>query len=121
MGDNGKPLGDRELMLAKKKQQQRELAVPEEDDDLLEDEPGLFDRFSTSRKSISKSAGRRGNEDTMSLNDLNLEKKKGDWRSRLASKFKKASDYDLDDGSSSRKVTRKKHCCHDKAATFLFL
>ena len=57
---------------------------------------GLFDRFSKSRKTLTRNSikKKKEDEDTKSLNEVSLEKKSSitsDWRSRLASKFKKSS------------------------------
>ena len=95
---DGKTLGDRELALKKKKASNLDLS---QEDNLDEDELGIFERFSNARKTLTRSSVRSPNKDadTLSLNDANLEKsQKGDWRSRLASKFKKSSvDYDMSD------------------------
>eukprot|EP00095_Tigriopus_kingsejongensis_P005218 maker-scaffold408_size180710-snap-gene-0.43 protein:Tk05218 transcript:maker-scaffold408_size180710-snap-gene-0.43-mRNA-1 annotation:"hypothetical protein SINV_13681" len=103
LGGDGKPLGDRELLIKKNRASSADVSAPM---DNLDDELGLFDRFSTARKSISKSSLRRkGDEDTMSLNDLNLDKKSGkpDWRSRLANRFKKAGDnYDIQEAENRK-------------------
>lgn len=100
-GDGNKPLGDRELMLKKNRASNVDVSKAEQEEEL-----GLFDRFSTARKSISKGSVRRKlDEDTMSLNDLNLEKKsvKADWRARLANRFKKGDqNYDIQEAESRK-------------------
>ncbi|CAB4065054.1 unnamed protein product [Lepeophtheirus salmonis] len=65
-----------------------------DDDDLGS---GLFDRFSNARRTLTRGSIRRREEDegdTKSLNDMSPDKSKSskaDWRSRLASKFKKSN------------------------------
>ena len=99
---HGKPLGDREIMLKKKKEQNGDqntdpqaATTPTSPQDDMGN--GLFDRFSKSRKTLTRSSirGKKNDEDTKSLNEVSLNEKKSsitsDWRSRLASKFKKSS------------------------------
>lgn len=97
LNGDGKPLGDRELLLRKK------MANPEEDVEEDPDEYGLFDRFSTARKTLNRGKKKDADEDCKSLNDMSLAQDKrssslGDWKSRLANKFKKtgtSDQYDL--------------------------
>ena len=82
LGSSGdKPLGDREMLLKKKKN--ADLNSPEDED------VGIFDRFSAARKTLTRNK-KSEDPDTKSLNEVSFsEKKSSDWRSRLASKFKK--------------------------------
>ncbi len=86
----------RELMLKKNRASSADLRGHEDDEDGLGS--GLFDRYSNARRSVvvSKRDRSGGEEDTRSLAaDLAGggggpgERKKSDWRSRLASKFKR--------------------------------
>ena len=97
----GKPLGDRELIIKKKKESNTDLSEGRRTTTDLEDDlgSGLFDRFSTARKTIGRNSIRRKkDEEEQNNNDLEADKKlKGDnWRSKIANKFRKSSDsYDL--------------------------
>jgi hypothetical protein len=54
LGD-GKPLGDRELMLKKKRTSNTDLSSPDEAKDIEDDlGNGLFDRFSSARKTLTR-------------------------------------------------------------------
>ncbi|XP_040568629.1 uncharacterized protein form3 isoform X3 [Lepeophtheirus salmonis] len=97
LGSEGaRPLGDRELILRRKKASTNDISSPQDidDDDLGS---GLFDRFSNARRTLTRGSIRRREEDegdTKSLNDMSPDKSKSskaDWRSRLASKFKKSN------------------------------
>ena len=116
VGGDGKPLGDREIMLKKQQQRSMEEAEAEAAKRELEDElgSGLFDRFSAARKTLTRGSVRKkredGDGDTKSLNEVALNEQKkssGDWRSRLASKFKKSSidHYDLNVGGDNEEGT----------------
>jgi hypothetical protein len=109
-GDGTKPLGDREMLLKKKRASTSDLAFDDNGREVVNGEDdmgnGLFDRFSAARKTLTRSSVRRkrDEEDTKSLNEAALsstpEKKTSitsDWKSKLASKFKKSSvdHYDL--------------------------
>merc|ERR1719431_2164502 len=69
----------------------------------LEDElgTGLFDRFSTARKTLTRgSLRKKKDEDTQSLNESQDKKSDGsNWKSKLASRFRKsnADQYDLEE------------------------
>ena len=96
LGSSDKPLGDREMLLKKKRASTSDLSASENNPDSEDIGNGLFDRFSAARKTLTRGSTRRKkeDEDTKSLNEsVNLEKKSSvsDWRSRLASKFKKSS------------------------------
>ena len=97
LGSSDKPLGDREMLLKKKRASTSDLSggANGADPDSEDIGNGLFDRFSAARKTLTRGSTRRkkDDEDTKSLNEVNLEKKSSvsDWRSRLASKFKKSS------------------------------
>ncbi len=98
---DGKPLGDRELMLKKNAAATDGESKPSEQDDLGS---GMFDRFSTARKTLNRGSIRRkvSEEAPPPADDepLSFEKKAsmGDWKTRLASKFKKGGGetYDLE-------------------------
>ena len=97
LGSSDKPLGDREMLLKKKRASTSDLSGGANGDNPDSEDigNGLFDRFSAARKTLTRGSTRRkkDDEDTKSLNEVNLEKKSSvsDWRSRLASKFKKSS------------------------------
>ena len=104
----GRPLGDRELVLKKKRESNTDLSEGRRAATDLEDElgSGLFDRFSSARKTLTRSSTRRskegsGGDDTTSLaapDDLADSKRKPDsnWRAKIANKFRKSSDsYDF--------------------------
>lgn len=104
---DGRPLGDRELVLKKKKASTNDLSgesQPTSND--LEDElgSGLFDRFSTARKTLGRgSVRKKKEEDTQSLHGDLVGDKKSDntnWRTKLASRFRKstAEQYDFEEG-----------------------
>ena len=107
LGSSGdKPLGDREIMLKKKRASTSDLSnnaenngdiSPTAEDDIGN---GLFDRFSAARKTLTRGSTRRKRdefpEDTKSLHEVPMDNQKkssitSDWRSRLASKFKKST------------------------------
>ena len=100
----GRPLGDRELVLKKKRESNTDLsegrrAATDLDDDLGN---GLFDRFSSARKTLTRNSMRRKNQEGeenggQSAND-DADKRKSDsnWRAKIANKFRKSSDsYDF--------------------------
>jgi len=97
-GDGGKPLGDRELAL-KKSANRSSLARQDEED---EDGVGQFDRYSAARRSVVRAK----DEDTKSLaGEIGSERrpsKGADWRSRLASKFKKGDQYTLSEEADNQ-------------------
>jgi len=101
---DGRPLGDRELAMKKKKASTNDLSVEgKKQSPDLEDElgAGLFDRFSNARKTLTRGSTRKKkDEDTLSLQgDLMGDRKNdGNWRSKLASRFRKsnADQYDLE-------------------------
>lgn len=81
---DGKPLGDRELILKKQQKGKEEL-----------DEEETFDRYSSVRRTLNKGSFRRKDSelDNMDVNaeDKKLPKVSSDWRNKLANKFKKNS------------------------------
>ena len=83
------------------------MANPEAEDVVVEDpdELGLFDRFSTARKTLNRGRKKDADEDCKSLNDMSLQDKRssslGDWKSRLANKFKKSGNHDQYDLADS--------------------
>jgi len=93
---DGKALGDRELVIKKKKESNNDLSEGRRAATDLEDElgSGLFDRFSSARKTLGRNSLRRKKEEE---EDEDSERKlKSDWRSKIANKFRKSSDsYDL--------------------------
>lgn len=109
---DGKPLGDRELMLKKNRTASLDVSsnAPDQDSDALGS--GLFDRFSSARKTLGRGSLRRrkdSDEDTKSLYDAGNERKSSkvgggsDWRAKLASKFKKTNGDQNNEENSSRK------------------
>jgi len=102
---DGRPLGDRELVLKKKKASNNDLSIegtkksPDLEDELG---AGLFDRFSNARKTLTRGSTRKKkDEDTLSLQGelMGDSKTDGNWRSKLASRFRKsnADQYDLEE------------------------
>ena len=65
LAGDGKPLGDRELIIKKKKESNTDLSEGRRAATDLEDElgSGLFDRFSTARKTIGRNSLRRKKEE----------------------------------------------------------
>lgn len=103
---DGRPLGDRELVIKKKKASTNDLSVDGRKAATdLEDElgSGLFDRFSNARKTLTRgSIRKKKDEDTQSLHgDLITDRKTtdGNWRNKLASRFRKGNSdqYDLEE------------------------
>ena len=101
---DGRPLGDRELIIKKKKASNNDLSVEGRKATTdLEDElgTGLFDRFSTARKTLTRGSMRKKkDEDTQSLHESQDKKSDGsNWKSKLASRFRKsnADQYDLEE------------------------
>merc|ERR1719474_2257696 len=101
---DGRPLGDRELIIKKKKASNNDLSVEGRKAATdLEDElgTGMFDRFSTARKTLTRGSMRKKkDEDTQSLNESQDKKSDGsNWKSKLASRFRKsnADQYDLEE------------------------
>ena len=86
-----KPLGDREMKLLKKKRAQSDA-----DAEATEDEVGLFDRFSSARKTLGRGSVRRGKSEDSLQEELSSSPDKkssvSDWRSKLASRFKSSRD-----------------------------
>eukprot|EP00092_Neocalanus_flemingeri_P032005 GFUD01034784.1.p1 GENE.GFUD01034784.1~~GFUD01034784.1.p1 ORF type:complete len:1576 (+),score=438.20 GFUD01034784.1:631-4728(+) len=101
---DGRPLGDRELIIKKKKASNNDLSAEGRKATTdLEDElgTGLFDRFSTARKTLTRGSQRKKkDEDTQSLHESQDKKSDGsNWKSKLASRFRKsnADQYDLEE------------------------
>lgn len=99
---DGRPLGDRELAMKKKRASNNDLSEGRRATTDLEDElgSGLFDRFSSARKTLNRSSIRKKkDEDTVSLSE-SLERKSdsSNWRNKLASRFRKSVvENDLED------------------------
>ena len=108
---DGRPLGDREMLLKKKKASEQDLSqtgIKASTD--LEEElgTGLFDRFSKARTTLTRgSVRKKKDEDTVSLGGMPREdsdRKSGDsWRDKLASRFRKsnADQYDLEEAEAA--------------------
>ena len=98
---DGKALGDRELVIKRKKESNTDLSEGRRAATDLEDElgSGLFDRFSSARKTLQgRSSLRRKKDEEEALIEQDTDKKlKSDnWRSKIANKFRKSSDsYDF--------------------------
>lgn len=99
LAGDGKPLGDRELVIKKKKESNTDLSEGRRAATDLEDDlgSGLFDRFSSARKTLGRNSTRRKNEeDEISLDDSEKKQKGDNWRAKIANKFRKSSDsYDF--------------------------
>merc|ERR1719336_1775179 len=99
---DGRPLGDRELAMKKKRASNNDLSEGRKSATDLEDElgSGLFDRFSSARKTLNRSSIRKKkDEDTVSLSE-SLERKSdsSNWRNKLANRFRKSVvENDLED------------------------
>jgi len=111
---DGRPLGDRELIIKKKKASNNDLSTEGRRAATdLEDElgSGLFERFSTARKTLTRgSMKKKREEDTQSLHDPQDRKSDGsNWKSKLASRFRKsnADQYDLEDIERANGLTSK--------------
>merc|ERR1719336_963920 len=83
---DGRPLGDREMLLKKKKASNSDLSEGRNAATDLEDElgSGLFDRFSSARKTLNKSSIRKKkDDDTISLSDATDRKSdNSNWRNK---------------------------------------
>ena len=124
LAGDGRPLGDRELVIKKKRESTTDLSTAggggEEAAREEEEGPGLFDRFSSARKTLTRGSQRRkkesgGEEEGDGDAGISLELESGSerkqnggaagssskdsstWRTKLASRFKKNStdSYDL--------------------------
>jgi len=111
---DGRPLGDRELIIKKKKASNNDLSTEGRKATTdLEDElgTGLFDRFSTARKTLTRGSMRKKkDEDTQSLHESQDRKSDGaNWKSKLASRFRKSNSdqYDLEEAERTNGVHSK--------------
>ena len=102
-GDGHKALGDRELVIKKKKESNNDLSEVggRRTTTDLEDElgSGLFDRFSSARKTLGRNSLRRkkeeaeaAEEEAVAAGDDDKKHSRSDWRSKIANKFRKSSD-----------------------------
>merc|ERR1712088_535851 len=105
---DGRPLGDREMLLKKKKASEQDLSSAGKTD--LDEElgSGLFDRFSKARTTLTRSSVRKKkDEDSVSLGGMPREdsslKGSDGWRNRLASRFRKSNSdqYDLEEAEAA--------------------
>jgi len=105
---DGRPLGDREMLLKKKKASEQDLSAAGKTD--LDEElgSGLFDRFSKARTTLTRSSVRKKkDEDSVSLGGMPREdsspKGSDGWRNRLASRFRKSNSdqYDLEEAEAA--------------------
>merc|ERR1719394_1189888 len=105
---DGRPLGDREMLLKKKKASEQDLSTAGKTD--LDEElgSGLFDRFSKARTTLTRSSVRKKkDEDSVSLGGMPREdsspKGSDGWRNRLASRFRKSNSdqYDLEEAEAA--------------------
>merc|ERR1719336_443269 len=91
---DGRPLGDRELAMKKKRASNNDLSEGRRATTDLEDElgSGLFDRFSSARKTLNRSSIRKKeDEDTVSLSEsLDRKSDSSNWRNKLANRFRKS-------------------------------
>jgi len=109
---DGRPLGDREMLLKKKKASNSDLSEGRNAATDLEDElgSGLFDRFSSARKTLNKSTIRKKkDEDTVSLSETSDRKSdSSNWRNKLANRFRKSVvEYDLEEAERLNGVQSK--------------
>merc|ERR1712088_811488 len=105
---DGRPLGDREMLLKKKKASEQDLSSAGKTD--LDEElgSGLFDRFSKARTTLTRgSVRKKKDEDSVSLGGMPREdsspKGSDGWRNRLASRFRKSNSdqYDLEEAEAA--------------------
>merc|ERR1712088_985597 len=105
---DGRPLGDREMLLKKKKASEQDLSQGGKTD--LDEElgSGLFDRFSKARTTLTRgSVRKKKDEDSVSLGGMPREdsslKGSDGWRNRLASRFRKSNSdqYDLEEAEAA--------------------
>jgi len=105
---DGRPLGDREMLLKKKKASEQDLSQAGRTD--LEDDlgSGLFDRFSKARTTLTRgSVRKKKDEDSVSLGGMPREdsdkKTTEGWRNKLASRFRKSNSdqYDLEEAEAA--------------------
>merc|ERR1719420_651801 len=89
---DGRPLGDREMLLKKKKASNTDLSEGRNAATDLEDDVGIFDRFSSARKTLNRNSIRKKkDEDTVSLHDVTERKSdNSNWRNKLANRFRKS-------------------------------
>merc|ERR1719328_1053558 len=89
---DGRPLGDREMLLKKKKASNSDLSEGRNAATDLEDDVGIFDRFSSARKTLNRNSIRKKkDEDTVSLHDVTERKSdNSNWRNKLANRFRKS-------------------------------
>ena len=109
---DGRPLGDREMLLKKKKASNTDLAEGRNASTDLEDElgSGLFDRFSSARKTLNRNSIRKKkDDDTISLSDATDRKSdNSNWRNKLANRFRKSVvEYDLEEAERLNGVQSK--------------
>ena len=106
---DGRPLGDREMLLKKKKESNTDLSEGRNATTDLEDElgSGLFDRFSTARKTINRNSMRKKkDDDTVSLSEAGDRRSDG-WRNKLANRFRKSVvEYDLEEAERANGVSK---------------
>jgi len=106
---DGRPLGDREMLLKKKKASEQDLSYQGGKTDLDEElGSGLFDRFSKARTTLTRgSVRKKKDEDSVSLGGMPREdssaKGSDGWRNRLASRFRKSNSdqYDLEEAEAA--------------------
>ena len=89
---DGRPLGDREMLLKKKRASNTDLSEGRNAATDLEDDVGIFDRFSSARKTLNRNSIRKKkDEDTVSLQDVTERKSdNSNWRNKLANRFRKS-------------------------------
>merc|ERR1719328_451540 len=89
---DGRPLGDREMLLKKKRASNTDLSEGRNAATDLEDDVGIFDRFSSARKTLNRNSIRKKkDEDTVSLHDVTERKSdNSNWRNKLANRFRKS-------------------------------
>jgi trimeric autotransporter adhesin len=135
LAGDGRPLGDRELVIKKKRESTTDLSTSgvgatETGKEEEEEGPGLFDRFSSARKTLTRGSQRRKKESggeeegdgdggiTLELESGSERKQNGgsasanskdgsNWRAKLASRFKKNStdSYDLVEAAAAASVS----------------
>ena len=89
---DGRPLGDREMLLKKKRASNTDLSEGRDAATDLEDDVGMFDRFSSARKTLNRNSIRKKkDEETVSLIDVTERKSdNSNWRNKLANRFRKS-------------------------------
>ena len=117
---DGRPLGDREMLLKKKKASNTDLSEGRGAATDLEDElgSGLFDRFSSARKTLNR-ASVRGKKDEETVSESGDRRSDG-WRNKLANRFRKSVvDNDLEEAERLNGLSKEEPALRREASDYL--